>query len=311
VVTALDRNYNESAMSEVLLISPPATPILASPTNGTIADTAQATLSWYYPADATSYQLQVALDSTFATQLVVNGIGLVDTFNVVAELQGQQTYYWRVSASNASGTGAFSSIGNFSTGFPAATLLVSPLNNVRDVVTDPTLVWRTALGASLYRLQVGINSLFDSASLVIDVSGIVDTSYAVSQLQPNTFHFWRVRGENEIGVGEWSAIWRFKTIDVTAVAEAPGVPAKYELYQNYPNPFNPITTIAFSLPKLGTAQLVIYDLLGREVMILVDGLTPAGHHEVYFDASALPSGVYYYRLNFEGRVLTKKMTVLK
>jgi hypothetical protein len=256
--------------------------------------------------------LQVAFDSTFATQLLVNESGFIDTFKVVSGLAGQQTYYWRVQASNPSGASTFSRTGIFTTGFPAAVALVAPSNNVRDVPVRPTLFWRTAPGASSYHLQVASTSLFDSVSTVFDMAGIVDTAYQISQLEGDRFYFWRVRATNNISEGNWSTTWRFRTVDVTAVAEATATPpAQYQLYQNYPNPFNPLTTIVFDLPKPGTPQLVIFDALGREILTLVNAPLAAGRHTVQFDASPLPSGVYYYRLNFEGRVLTRRMTVLK
>jgi hypothetical protein len=311
-VTSLDRNSNESSASATLLISPPAAPLLTSPANGAVVDTAQVAVRWFYPNNASSYHLQVALDSTFTTQLLVNESGIIDTSKIVSGLAGQQTYYWRVQASNPSGTSAFSRTGIFTTGFPAAVALVAPANNVRDIPIRPTLSWRTAPGASSYHLQVGSTSLFDSVSTVFDMAGIADTSYQISELQGDRFYFWRVRASNAIGEGNWSTTWRFRTVNVTAVAEAETTPpAQYQLYQNYPNPFNPITTIAFDLPKPGTPQLIIFDALGREILTLVNAPMAAGRHTVQFDASPLPSGVYYYRLNFEGRVLTKRMTLLK
>jgi hypothetical protein len=312
VVTSLDRNSNESAGSTALLILPPSAPLLASPANGAIANTAQIALRWFYPDNASSYRLQVALDSTFATPLLVNEAGIADTFKIVSGLVGQQRYYWRVQASNPSGAGTFSRLGIFTTGFPAVVALVAPSNNVRDVPARPTLTWRTAPGAGLYHLQVASTALFDSVSTVYDITGIADTAYQVSQLEGDKFYFWRVRAKNAIGESNWSATWRFKTVIVTAVAEATTTPpAQFQLYQNYPNPFNPITTIVFDLPQAGTPQLVIFDALGRELLALVDGPLAAGRHTVQFDASPLPSGVYYYRLNFAGRILTRRMTILK
>ncbi|MCI0692812.1 family 10 glycosylhydrolase [candidate division KSB1 bacterium] len=312
VVTSLDRNSNESAASEALLILPPSAPLLAAPADGAVIDTAQVALRWFYPDNASSYSLQVALDSTFTTQLLVNETGIADTFTVVSGLEGQQTYYWRVQASNPSGASAFSRPGIFTTGFPAAVALVAPSNNVRDVPLRPTLSWRTAPGASSYHLQVASTSLFDSVSTVFDMAGIADTSYQISQLEGDKFYFWRARAKNAIGESNWSTTWRFRTVDVTAVAEATTTPpAQYQLYQNYPNPFNPMTTIVFDLPKPSTSHLVIFDALGREILTLVNAPLAAGRHTVQFDASPLPSGIYYYRLSFEGRVLTRRMTVLK
>ena len=75
------------------------------------------------------------------------------------------------------------------------------------------------------------------------------------------------------------------------------VPVEVTLGQNYPNPFNPVTSISYSLPKAGHIDLAVYDMTGKMVAQLVDGMTPAGHHAVSFDAGHLPSGVYTYVLS--------------
>jgi len=89
------------------------------------------------------------------------------------------------------------------------------------------------------------------------------------------------------------------------------VPSQFALYQNYPNPFNARTKIAFDLPQREVIRLAVYDLLGREVAMLVNAVLVEGHHEVVFDASDLPSGVYWYRLSAGRVVLTKKMTLVR
>lgn len=86
---------------------------------------------------------------------------------------------------------------------------------------------------------------------------------------------------------------------------------RFELAQNYPNPFNPSTQIRFTLRTSNFARLTVYDVLGREVAVLVDGNLPAGSHTVTFDASNLTSGVYLYKLEADGQVQTKRMTLLK
>jgi hypothetical protein len=73
------------------------------------------------------------------------------------------------------------------------------------------------------------------------------------------------------------------------------VPTNYALLGNYPNPFNPQTTIRFGLPEAADVSLIVYDMLGREVKVLVHGTVTAGMHEARFDASSLPSGSYIYQ----------------
>lgn len=85
----------------------------------------------------------------------------------------------------------------------------------------------------------------------------------------------------------------------------------FRLEQNYPNPFNPRTTIEFVLPQAVNTTLKVYDILGREVRSLMEDPLPAGHYNVSFDASSLPSGMYIYRLTAGKNTAVKKMTVLK
>ncbi|TNE68896.1 T9SS type A sorting domain-containing protein [bacterium] len=89
------------------------------------------------------------------------------------------------------------------------------------------------------------------------------------------------------------------------------IPAQFELAQNYPNPFNPSTTIKFSLPKADQVSLEIYDVTGRLVQTLVNGMRNAGYHQVQFNASNLASGLYFYRLSSKQGVVTKKLMLIK
>ncbi len=89
------------------------------------------------------------------------------------------------------------------------------------------------------------------------------------------------------------------------------IPREIDLQQNYPNPFNPTTVIGFTVPDQSHVQLAVYDLLGRQVAMLVDEVRSQGQYQVNFDASDLSSGVYLYRLNVDGTSVTKRMTLIK
>ncbi|MEW6510079.1 MAG: M1 family aminopeptidase [Bacteroidota bacterium] len=89
------------------------------------------------------------------------------------------------------------------------------------------------------------------------------------------------------------------------------IPATYLVHQNFPNPFNGGTTISFDLPAVSRVRLQVYDLLGREVALLVDGVQLAGNHIVTFDAAKLASGIYLYRLSAGEFSETRKMIVLR
>ncbi|MBK8981205.1 MAG: T9SS type A sorting domain-containing protein [Ignavibacteria bacterium] len=88
-------------------------------------------------------------------------------------------------------------------------------------------------------------------------------------------------------------------------------PLDYNLSQNYPNPFNPSTKINFSIPKAGIVSLIVYDILGKEVIQLVNEFKTAGNHAINFNASNLSSGTYFYRIEAGEFKATKKMSLLK
>jgi hypothetical protein len=92
---------------------------------------------------------------------------------------------------------------------------------------------------------------------------------------------------------------------------AGSLPNTFRLSQNYPNPFNPSTTIKYELPKASKVRLSVYDILGREVSVLVDQRRDAGVYEVKFDGSNLASGVYFYQLRAGDYISTKKLLLMK
>lgn len=99
-------------------------------------------------------------------------------------------------------------------------------------------------------------------------------------------------------------------LNSTSVRDMPR-PSTVSLGQNYPNPFNPSTTIAFTTTRRGTVMLEVFDLLGSHVATAIEKVLDAGEHSLIFDASNLRSGVYVYRLEAEGRVLSRRMVVMK
>jgi hypothetical protein len=98
---------------------------------------------------------------------------------------------------------------------------------------------------------------------------------------------------------------------ITDVEDEDSNPVDFYLSQNYPNPFNPNTTINFFIPKIEFVSLKIYDVLGTEITTLFNEEKSAGSYEVKFDATGLPSGVYFYLLKAGSFVETKKMVLLK
>ncbi|MDO8549941.1 MAG: family 10 glycosylhydrolase [Ignavibacteria bacterium] len=311
VATSLDRNYNESAMSNVVEVFPPQIPVLAYPSDGSVNLRDTIIIGWNYPEFASSYRVQVSTDPAFTSNIVIDESGIQDTFRVTSGLEGQTKYYWRVSASNAGGVSNFSSAFSFTTGFPVSPQLSYPPDNTGNHPVDINLIWFSSNAADSYQLQVAREIDFAPQSMVLDTTGLTDTTFALSQLAMNTFYYWHIKAFNQFGASNWSAIWRFKTLPPVGVDEEEKIPQRYGLEQNYPNPFNPTTTIKFSLPHAGYAKLKVYNLLGQEIAVLLNDYRNAGYHEIFFDASQLASGIYIYRLITDNFTSSKKMILLR
>lgn len=97
----------------------------------------------------------------------------------------------------------------------------------------------------------------------------------------------------------------------TSIGEGDEIPTYPILHQNYPNPFNPSTVIGYELPESAHVRLSVYDLLGREVAVLVNEITPAGQYQAVFNGQNLSSGIYVYRLHSGEHLLTGKMLLMK
>ena len=120
--------------------------------------------------------------------------------------------------------------------------------------------------------------------------------------------------------GEWSFDFTDDEAEVMIVAspqaqaraaEEVGVPKEMALGSNYPNPFNPRTVIPYAVAERSTVRIAVYDVLGREVALLVDGAVSAGRYEVAWEASRLPTGVYVVRLRAGSVVKTQRVTLMK
>ncbi len=138
---------------------------------------------------------------------------------------------------------------------------------------------------------------------------------------PNDYYWIQIRTDEQLTSSILNYVETKLTESPSAIEETDekGKPLLPVLYQNYPNPFNPITTIEYLIPKVKTqnfelgqyVKLKIYDVLGRELMTLVNQNQKPGNYKIHFNASQLPSGVYFYRLTIGKISITKKMVLLK
>jgi hypothetical protein len=202
------------------------------------------------------------------------------------------------------------------TALPAPVALLSPPNNAVVGKDSVQFSWRPAsAGIQRYRWELATDSLFSSP--VIDTM-LTETSTVLHDLTGGQVYWWKVAAENVAGWGYFAPSSCFITL-TTGICQTQDIPQKFGLNQNYPNPFNPLTRIRYSIGGTrdggrGTGvsvKLTVYDLLGREVAVLVNEREMPGEFEVTFDGSELSSGVYIYRLQAEGYVQSKKLLLLK
>ncbi len=186
-------------------------------------------------------------------------------------------------------------------------------------LTMPTLVSAVVIADT----DLDFNVYFvANAELTRDCTGVsvmysaddpVDNTVTLEAiLEPGEYWLW-------IGPREFGVEYMPVPVDYSAVvtmlpyvpAAADEQPEHFRLEQNYPNPFNPSTSIAYELPTTSEVQLNVFNMAGEHVASLVNGLQESGEHQISFDASALSSGVYFYTLQAEGLVQTRKMVLLK
>ena len=153
----------------------------------------------------------------------------------------------------------------------------------------------------------------DTAITITDASMMITTGPYTIAPGDSVVAAFAIMGANSLS--------NLRTIATAAMAKYPFVvgiddnrtikPEDVSLSQNYPNPFNATTTIDFAIPKKGQAKLEAFDILGRRVAVLFNGIAEPGSHSVNWDCSRIPSGVYFYKLTAGDKSAVRKMTLLK
>jgi len=289
----------------------PLPPVLTYPPNNAVNITVIPTLLWNTSQGAETYHVQI---STVANFYVITDSATVSSpqYQVpTGKLINGYTYFWRVNASNPAGTSGWSSTWSFSTGiYPPAPVLISPPNGFIGTPTTPTLIWDSLQNINYYRIEI---SRIPNFLIIVDSATTVQSQYTVPPglLFDNITYFWRVNASNSLGTGPWSEVWSF-TPQPSGINPIVGeIPTSFNLFQNYPNPFNPKTNIKFDIPKTSNVKIIIYDNLGKVIEELVDKRLSAGSYEVDWNAIGFTSGIYFYRIETDDYVNTKKMVLIK
>lgn len=185
-----------------VIVMPPAPPVLVSPENSAVDLQTTLTLTWNSSASATGYQAQVSLDSSFASNIVLNDSALTDTIDNITGLGNSAIYYWRVRAYNSGGFSDYTAPNTFSTimQVPELPSLVSPESNAVNRPWNETFVCTKAEGAAQYHWQVSSDVNF--LNFVVNDT-TVETTRLIS-LEGGVKYYWRVRAVNPGGSSEFA-----------------------------------------------------------------------------------------------------------
>lgn len=139
---------------------------------------------------------------------------------------------------------------------------------------------------------------------------IYNENYAIGDVKPGTYTITALSGAytRVVTVGAGQVV---SADPPTDIKEEENLPEEFTLYQNYPNPFNPSTVISFNLVEQSVVNATVYDVIGREIVTLLNSEMPMGKHSITFDASNFPSGIYFLRLFAGKNQSVIKMTLNK
>ncbi|MCL6260784.1 T9SS type A sorting domain-containing protein [Aquiflexum sp. TKW24L] len=197
---SVSRSFQTNSLNAV-----PGRTVLLQPSDNQSEVSLSPIFSWAKVPNTQSYQIQVSSLSDFSA-LVVNQSELPETSFISPKLAENKTYYWRVRARNANGSGSYSSVGSFKTvsysSVPEVVVPIRPTNGVNINPVNIKLEWNPISSAESYRVQISTNNAFSST--VLDKIGILDNFLDIPNLKSNTTYYWRVVGINRTGTG-WYA----------------------------------------------------------------------------------------------------------
>jgi hypothetical protein len=302
-------------------MSPISPPVLLYPANGDTGIVVTPLMDWSDVTNATKYRLQISAFSSFAVLWVDKYVLAPESGYQVQPgvLAYNSRYFWRVKSFTDTDSSAYSATYYFFTKIHASA--ESEISSEIEESKTLDLNWLNSDRIESITIEISTDTLFTELAMKIDNQKLVkEVTIPTSTLDNYSTYFWRVKVTESNDRIYYSPIMVFVTGMVKRITSEKiqtELPTKFALYQNYPNPFNPVTKIKFDIPvvngrdRLLTAQLVIYDILGREITTLVNMQLLPGSYEVEWNAGNYPSGVYYYRLITDTYTETRKMVLIR
>ncbi len=268
-----------------------------------------AALLWTGTGRATTFRLQIVRDSLGGT-VVLDTVQKGSSFRF-SPLDSEQAYLWRVAAVADTGGAVWSRVNSFYATAGFVRLLAPDSGGAVATGTSTMIRWESNLPDSL-RVQ-----LLKDDGVAADLGAVPAaypgyTWFVSSSLAPGATYRIRIASVSDPAYADTSAdMFSIATATHVSGAQESAVPDDWVLEQNFPNPFNPTTCIRYVLPSAAYVHLSVHSMLGQEVARIDEGIRSAGLHDVVFDGSALPSGVYTYTLRISGRSVSRKLILMK
>jgi hypothetical protein len=294
--------------------APLAPPVLVSPANAEEGVVRKPTMVWSSSTSPAIYHLQIYQQGIQEEDepdiLVVNEFNIATTsFEVSVLLLETRYYYWRVEITDGAGNSIspYSTVFGFTTGSEVPVEMTSFTASVEGL--NAMLCWKTATEVNNYGFEIerraipaGIWNKIGFVAGAGTSNKPCEYAYTDKNLEAGKYTY-RIKQVDNDGTFKYSS---------SAEIQVLGMPSVLKLDGNYPNPFNPNTTIQFTVPQNGFTRLRIYNVIGQEVANLFNGPAEVGKlNIVKFEASSLPSGLYFSVLEFGSQRLTSKMVLLK
>ncbi len=323
-VAAYDDSYSAWAEGEFTVVGGASgVPILSNPDNGMTVYAADVTLSWYVNGSTLGideYEIMYSRSDVWAASVTTTTTSATQSVTIEDLIPGA-TYYWKVNSKYTNGgesgySAPFSFYINTGANGPVQPIVGGP-NNVMISQGNPFMTWALPMSptqGTTYELELATDENMSSAQVFSNIS---TTGYIVSNLSSSQTYYWRVRSKTGSDYSYYSGSGKFQTNQALGTEdESSLIPDKFTVEQNYPNPFNPSTTIKFSVPEVSDVRISIYDMLGREVNVLIDQELQAGSYDVVWNGtdrsgSKVATGAYIYKIKAGSNVAVKKMILMK
>lgn len=313
----LNRRYAILYNGQILPQSP-ARPTLAIPRNNTDVKNDNIVFSWHLSGGAESYKIQISESNNFAN-VALEKIVTVNEFTASNLMDGRK-YYWRVNAIADGKESMWSPIWSLnavnSALKPNAPKLQYPTNNSTKIDITPNFYWESVTGCKFANIQIAEDAGFTKIAIDGSKLSASDVSFysllSPEKLNPLTLYYWRVRlayDKDDSGNQEWSdwsETWNFTTAEEISVEEEI---RGLMLAEVSPNPANNFVEITFNLENEAKICLDIYNIDGELIQNVINNELKSGLNKYRINTEKFAQGTYFYTINVNGVVSTKKFVI--